>query len=413
MKRQPVITGLGIVSPIGVGVDKFWAAACAGRSGIGNPTLFDASKLPSQCNVVGEVRDFDPQEWMSRPVYRMAGRFSQFAVAAAAMARTDSMLQEAEIPTERLKVSVGTSMNGLTDVHQPNFQGFIRGRDIKPWASLEYPAHAATNHIATSCEAHGQTMTFATACIAGLDAIAWAADEVRRGRATAVIAGATETPLSECTVAACQSAGVLSTWAGPPEEASRPFDRFRSGLVIAEGAAVVIVEDEEDARARGARIYARLLGFGSASDGGNLRKIDESGEAIARAMTSALESSGLLPGDVDYICAHGNSMIDYDAAETVGIKRAFGKCAWNIPISSLKSMCGQALAASSAIQVVAACLAIRDSIVPPTINYQVPDPDCDLDYVPNVARRARVRTALIHAQSIGGSHAALVLSAPG
>ena len=304
-------------------------------------------------------------------------------------------------------------MNGLTDVHQPNFQAFIRGQDIQSWASLEYPAHAATNHVATSFGAHGQTMTFGTACIAGLDAIAWAADEIKHGRAAAVIAGATETPLSQCTVAACQAAGVLSSWAGPPDEASRPFDRLRSGLVIAEGAAAVIIEDEDDARARGARIYARVLGFGNASDGGNLRKIDKGGEAIAQAMTDALRSSELCPTDIDYICAHGNSMIDYDAAETAGIKRAFGHQAWSIPISSLKSMCGQALAASSAIQVVAACLTIRDSIISPTINYQVPDQECDLDYVPNVARRARARNVLVHAQSIGGSHGALIMSAPG
>ncbi|MBI2161591.1 MAG: beta-ketoacyl-[acyl-carrier-protein] synthase family protein [Candidatus Rokubacteria bacterium] len=413
MKRQPVITGLGIVSPIGIGIEKFWTAARAGRSGIGTPTLFDASKLHAHCNVVGEVRDFDPREWMPRPAYRMAGRFSQFAVAAATMARSDSLIQQTDIPKERLKVAIGTSMNGLIDVHQPNFHGFINGRDIQSWASLEYPAHAATNHVATSSGVHGQTMTFATACIAGLDAISWAADEIRCGQAAAVIAGATETPLSECTVAACQAAGVLSAWAGPPEEASRPFDRLRSGLVIAEGAAAVIVEDEDDARARGARIYARILGFGSASDGGNLRKIDESGEAIAHSILGALKSSGLRATDIDYICAHGNSMIDYDAAETAGIKRAFGHQAWSIPISSLKSMCGQALAASSAMQVVAACLAIRDNIVPPTINYQVPDQDCDLDYVPNAARKARVRNVLVHAQSIGGSHAALILSAPG
>jgi len=182
--------------------------------------------------------------------------------------------------------------------------------------------------------------------------------------------------------------------------------------VIAEGAAATIVEGEDDARARGAKIYARILGFGSASDGGNLRKIDRSGEAIAHAMIEALTNSGLGPTDIDYICAHGNSMVDYDAAETAGIKRTFGSRAWSIPISSLKSMCGQALAASSAIQLVAACLVIRHGIVPPTINYQVPDPECDLDYVPNVARKVRVRNVLVHAQSIGGSHAALILSAP-
>ncbi len=411
MKRQPVITGLGIVSPIGIGAEKFWEAALAGRSGIGRPTLFDASKLPPECRMVGEVPGFDPKIWMPNLTYRTAGRFSQFAVAAAEMARSDSRLNSTDIPGERVKVAIGTSANGLADIHQPNFERFTQGRDIKPWASIEFPAHAATNHVATAGTIHGQTMTFATACVAGLDAIAWAADEIRRGNATAVVAGATEAPLSECTIAACQAAGVLSSWAGPPEEASRPFDQLRSGLVLAEGAAAVIVEEEEHARARGAPIYARVLGQGGASDGGNLRKIDESGASIARSMTFAMQNAELLPRDIDYICAHGNSMIDYDAAETAGIKRAFGKNAWNIPVSSLKSMCGQALAASSAIQVVAACLAIRDGIVPPTINYRVSDPACDLDYVPNVSRQGRLRNVLIHSQSIGGSHSVLIVAA--
>jgi len=174
----------------------------------------------------------------------------------------------------------------------------------------------------------------------------------------------------------------------------------------------VVVEDEEHARSRGATIYARILGQGGASDGGNLRRIDESGAAVARSMTLGIDDADLVPRDIDYICAHGNSMIDYDAAETAGIKRAFGKSAWNIPVSSLKSMCGQALAASSAIQVVAACLAIRDGMVPPTINYRVTDPSCDLDYVPNVARQGRVRNVLIHSQSIGGSHSVLIVGAP-
>jgi 3-oxoacyl-[acyl-carrier-protein] synthase II len=349
---------------------------------------------------------------MPNLAYRTAGRFSQFAVAAAEMARSNSRLNSLDIPGEDVKVAIGTSTNGLADVHQPNFERFTQGRDIRPWTSIEFPAHAATNHVATTAAISGQTMTFASACVAGLDAIAWAAEEIRRGSATAVVAGATEAPLSAATIAACQAAGVLSSWQGPPEEASRPFDRLRSGLVLAEGAAVVVVEDEAHARRRGATIYAKLLGQGSASDGGNLRKIDEGGAAIARSMTQAIQNADLQTSDVDYICAHGNSMVDYDAAETAGIKRAFGRRAWNVPVSSVKSMCGQALAASSAIQVVAACLAIRDGIVPPTINYREADPACDLDYVPNVSRQGRIRNVLIHSQSIGGSHSVLVVGAP-
>ena len=412
MKRQPVITGLGIVSPIGVGIQEFWASALAGRSGISTPTLFDGSKLPPDCRMVGEVRDFNPLDWMPGRIARVAGRFSQFALAAAKMAREDSGLDVAELPGERLKVAIGTSLNGQIDVCQPNFQAFTEGGQIWPWAALEYPAHAATSHVAIDAKALGQTTTFATACAAGLDAVGWAADEVRNGNATAVLAGATETPLSEFILMVFHSVGVLSKWQGPPEEASRPFDLLRAGLVLAEGAAVVSVESEQDARARQATIYARVLGIASANEGAHLRKVDESGEAVSRAIAGALRSADLRPHDVDFICAHGNAMQDYDAAETAGIKRVFGHHAWNVPVSSAKSMCGQALAASSAIQVVTACLALRHQIVPPTINYRIPDPSCDLDYVPNVARPTRVRNALIHAHSLGGSHVAMVLGTP-
>jgi 3-oxoacyl-[acyl-carrier-protein] synthase II len=410
-RRQAVITGLGIVSPIGVGIEDFWASALAGRSGISTPTLYDASKLPRECQIVGEVRDFDVKHWMPGAAGRMAGRFSQFAVAAAKMAREDAMLASAHIPPERIKVSIGTSMNGLTDVHQPNFETFLDRGFVSPWACLEYPAHAATSHVAIESHARGQAASFATACAAGLDAIAWAAQQIEGGLATAVIAGATDTPLSGCTVMALHAVGVLPKWQGPPEEASRPFDRLRDGLVIAEGAAIVIIEEEENARARGASIYARIEGSGNATEGAHLRKVDQTGDVGGQAMKLALGSARVEPREIDYVAAHGNSMQDYDSAETASIKQVFGNHAWNMPISSLKSMCGQAFAASSAMQVVAACLTLRDQIVLPTVNYSVPDPACDLDYVPNVARPARVRTLLIHAHSLGGLHSAMVLRA--
>jgi len=204
----------------------------------------------------------------------------------------------------------------------------------------------------------------------------------------------------------------LATWPGRPEEASRPFDKLRSGLVLGEGAALLVIEDEAAAHARGARIYAKILGFASITEGAHMRNVDVSGEPAARAMAMAIRNAGLTGRDIDYISAHGNSLVDYDISETAGIKLALGERAWSVPISSIKSMCGQAMAASGAMQVVTSCLAIRDSIAPPTINYTVRDPACDLDYVPNVARRVRIRNVLVHAQSIGGSHAAVILGAP-
>src|SRR5438309_9958920 len=259
MKRQPVITGLGIVSPIGVGVEKFWAAACAGQSGIRTPTLFEASRLPPDCRAVGEVRDFNPVDWMPARIGKMAGRFSQFALARGRMGRRDAKIDTADRPREQLKVSIGTSMNGEVDLGESTFAAFIQGKDVSPWTTNEYPAHAATSHIAIDAGAHGQTTTFSTACAAGLDAIGWAQAEIRHGLARAAIAGGTETPLSAYSLMLFHSVGVLSKWRGAPEEASRPFDQWRSGLVLAEGAAMVMIEDEEHARARGASIYARIL----------------------------------------------------------------------------------------------------------------------------------------------------------
>lgn len=413
VRRRPVITGLGIISPIGTGVREFWKSALAGRSGIGIATCFDPESVPAECRIVGEVPDFVPSRWVPAVMEKTAGRFSQFALATAQMASSDSHFALDGLPAERLKIAIGTSLHGEIDVAEPNFRSFLDGGDIWPWACLEYPAHAATSHVAIALGARAQTATFATACAAGIDAIAWAADEVAQGRASLVVAGGTETPLSPFVLKVFRAVGVLSTWAGPPAAASRPFDRLRSGLVLAEGAAAVIVEDAEHARERDAPIYAEILSCASVTEGHHLRKVDETGDGAARAISAALEAARLHPADIDYVCAHGNSMRDYDAAETAGIRRVFNRYAWHVPVSSIKSMCGQALAASSAMQVVAACLVLRDQLVPPTINYEFPDPSCDLDYVPNRPRKVRARHVLIHTHSLGGSHVAMVLRAPG
>ncbi len=411
-RRYAVITGLGIVSPIGIGVEAFWASAHAGKSGVGSLSLFDGSSLPEPCRIVGEVRNFSPAKWMAAGTAKRAGRFSQFAVAAAKMALEESHLDISSLPPERLLVSIGTSMNGIVDVHESSFSAFLRGEDVVPWTVLEYPAHSATSHVAMTATARGQTASFGTACAAGLDAIAWAADQVAADDATAVIAGGTDTPLSPYSLKAFHSVGVLSEWAGPPNRASRPFDRHRSGLVLGEGAGIVIVEHEEHARARGAPIYARILGSASATEGEHLRKVDTNGATLARVVTGALERSSLARTDIDYISAHGNSMVDYDLAETSGLKTALGRHAWNVPVSSVKSMCGHALAAGGAMQVVSSCLILRHQEILPTINYDSRDPACDLDYVPNVKRVARVHNILVHAHSMGGSHTVLILGTP-
>src|SRR5256885_6603702 len=293
MKRQPVITGLGIVSPIGVGVETFWAAAKAGKSGIRTPTSFDSSKLPRECQMAGEVLDFNPRDWMPPTIAKVTGRFSEFAIAAGKMALRDSGFDPSSLPAERIMVSMGTSMSGLVDVEHSNFLAFLHGEEMRPWTVLEYPGHAATSHVAISVGARGQTESPATACVAGLDAISWAAEKVANAQASAVLAGATETPLSPASMAAFRALGALATWQGPPAEASRPFDKLRCGLGLAEGAAILIIEDEEVARARGATIYARVLGYGSVNEGTHMRNVDATGESAARAMTLAINTAGL------------------------------------------------------------------------------------------------------------------------
>ena len=261
MKRQPVITGLGIVSPIGIGIDKFWSAALAGRSGIGRPTLFDASKLPPDCQIVGEVRPSIRSTGCPAQTARIAARFSQFGIAAARMARIDSALDSAGHSSQRHQGSrMGTQWAVRWTSVRATTAALSQGQALsRPGRRTNIPPHAATSHIAIDAEAHGQTMTFSTACAAGLDAIGWAQDKIRHGGAKAVIAGGTETPLSAYSLMLFHSVGVLSKWPGAPEEASRPFDQWRSGLVLAEGAAIVVIEDEEFARARGTLTYTLVF----------------------------------------------------------------------------------------------------------------------------------------------------------
>jgi 3-oxoacyl-[acyl-carrier-protein] synthase II len=413
MKPRPVITGLGIVSPIGIGVSPFWDAALQGTSGITHPTTFDASALPLECRCVGEISGFDVSPWLSPGQSPPVGRFSQFAVAAARLAQSDAGLPGRTLASlKRVKTAFATSAHGQADIAFAATHSYLEHSPIPPYSSTEYSAHAATGHAAIALNTTGQAMTLATACAGGIDSIAWAADQIATSNASVVLAGATDAPLSPLTLMVFRAAGVLARWSGPPPAASRPFEAYRSGLVLAEGAAAVVIEDEATARSRAAPIYARILGYASLTEGIDLYRTDRSGQAIAATITNALHAANIQSTDLDYVSAHGNSMRDYDLAETAGIKRALGPHAWSIPISSLKSMCGQALAASSAMQVVAACLTLKTARVHPTINYERPDPRCDLDYVPNYSRVVRARIVLVHAHGLGGTHSALILGSP-
>ena len=410
--RRVVITGLGVVAPNGIGKDAFWDALVAGKSAVDYITAFDATTYP--CRVAAEVRDFKPEDFMHVRRTKHRGRFSQFAVAAAKLAVADSRLKIAGEVPGRVLACIGTAMNGSGDVYETARVGFQKSglEGIPLMSGVEFAAHAPVSHVSVELGLRGQGMTLASACATGLDTIQWARTEIGNGHADVVIAGSTEAPISEFCFATLCALGALSKFNDPPLRASRPYDLRRDGLVLGEGACVFVVEDLEHARDRGAPIYAEVLGFGSGNEGGFATKVNAPELALRDAILSGLASANETPASIDYVNAHGNSLPDYDLIETRAIRDAFGKAAYNVPISSIKSMIGHAMGAAAGFQVAATCLTILHGIIPPTINYETPDPECDLDYVPNHARTSRVQTALINAHAMGGTHSVLILGAP-
>jgi 3-oxoacyl-[acyl-carrier-protein] synthase II len=410
--RRVVITGLGVVAPNGIGKDTFWKNLVAGKSAVDYITAFDPSPYP--CQVAAEVRDFVPEDFMHHRRTKHRGRFSQFAVAAAKLALKDSGAALDQLRPERVMVCIGTSMNGIGDIYEEARIGFERNsfQGISTMSALEYAAHAPVSHVSSELSIRGQAMTLGSACATGLDAVNWGFTKIREGSADLVFTGSTDAPLADFSYAAICALGALSTFDDPPTRASRPYDLRRNGFVVGEGAAVCVLEELEHAIARNAFIYAEVLGHGSGNEGGYGPKVDSAELALADAILLALSRAGLTAADIDHISAHGNALPDYDIVETRAFKKIFGSKAYNIPISSIKSMIGQAMGAASAFQLAAACLALQHSIIPPTINLDVPDPECDLDYVPNDARVARLRRVLINAHAMGGTHSVLIVGSP-
>jgi 3-oxoacyl-[acyl-carrier-protein] synthase II len=410
--RRVVITGLGVVAPNGIGKETFWQNLVAGKSAIDYITAFDPSPYP--CHVAGEVRDFDPTAFMHVRRTKHRGRFSQFAVAAAKLALVDANIDIGAEQRRRVVACLGNSLNGSGDVYENARVGFDREgmKGIPLMSGIEFAAHAPVSHVSSELGIGGQGMTIASACATGLDAIQWAVDQIQKDQADVVFSGSTEAPISEFCFATLGALGALSKFTDPPLKASRPYDLRRDGLVLGEGAAICVLEELEHAIDRGARIYAEVLGYGSGNEGGFGNRINAAELALADAITSALSIAGKSPQDIDHINAHGNALPDYDLIETRGFRQALGNAAYSVPTSSIKSMIGHAMGAASAFQIVAACLTLERSVIPPTINYETPDPECDLDYVPNEARASRVRTVLINAHAMGGTHAVVVLGKP-
>ena len=404
--QRVVITGIGALTPLGLNVEDTWAAMLAGRSGIGPMTRVpNADRYP--CNFAGEVRDFDPTAFMGRKEARRLTESSQFAVAAARMAVEDANLDPAQVDAMRVGVVLGTAIGGGIVETERAMRRLIKGQRISPISFNAVWPNMAAFAVARTFEFSGHNATLTTACASGTQALAEATEVIRAGRADVMLAGGTESCNAEVAIAGYTAAGVLSSRRDAPQQASRPFDADRDGLVPGEGAAVLVVESLAHARARGARIYAEVLGYAVTSDARH--ETEPTPETQAHTMRLALAMAGLPPEAVDYVNPHATSTPVGDVMETRAIKMALGEHAYRIPVSATKSMTGHLLGAAGALEAVVCVLSMRDGWVHPTINYETPDPQCDLDCVPNQARQVTVNVAQSNSFGFGGQNASIVL----
>lgn len=408
MKHRAVITGMGVVSPVGNQLDEFWDNLIAGKSGIGLLTRFDTSDLPTK--VAAEVKNFEPTEWINKKESRHMDRFAQFAMAAAKMALQDSGLDLEKVDKERAGTVMGCGIGGVITFEEQKEVLMQKGSGrVTPFFVPMLISNMAAGHISIEFGLQGSSMTIVTACASGTNAIGEALRMIQRGEADVVFCGGTEAPITKLAFAGFCAAKTMSTEKENPEQASRPFDKRRSGFVMGEGAGVLVLESLEHAEARGAHIYAELAGYGSTSDAYHITSPAPGGAGAVRAMRLALKDAGVSGEDVGYINAHGTSTGPNDAAETAAIKTLFGSYASKLAISSTKSMTGHLMGAAGAIEAIICALSIERGMIPPTTNYGEPDPDCDLDYVPNIARQQEVKVAMSNSLGFGGHNATIVL----
>ncbi len=408
MFKRVVITGLGAITPLGHDVPSTWEALKAGRSGIRRITSFDPSDLATQ--FAGEVVDFDPLKYFDRREARRMDRVTQFAIVAADQALADSGLLNAPINKDRIGVVVSSAVGGITTLLEN--QDILRTRGpnkLNPWFIPMMLVDTPSAQMGIRYGFRGPNMAVVTACATGSNAVGEAFEMVARGAADAIVAGGAEAALLPIVIAGFDVMGAMSLRNDAPEKACRPFDRDRDGFVVSEGAAVMVLESLEHALARGARIYAEFVGYGTSVDADHMAAPLASGEGAAVAIRAALARAGMQPTDIDYINAHGTSTKLNDVAETNAIKLVFGEHAYRVPISSTKSMTGHLLAGAGALEALVCVKTIEEGIIPPTINLENPDPECDLDYVPNVARRANVRVAMSNSFGFGGHNATVII----
>ena len=408
MKKRVVVTGLGAITPLGIGVETSWQSLCQGKSGIGVVTRFDTTGFRTR--IAGEVKGFNPSDFMDGKSIKRGDRFIHFALAASRLAVEDSRLTVNSSNSERVGVSLGTALGGMESLEE-NHRLLLQGarQQVSPFFIPGFLANMASGHIAIQFGAKGPNICPVAACASGTQAIGDAFRIIQRGEADAMIAGGSEANISPLMFAGLDALRVTSARDKEPEKASRPFERDRDGFVTSEGSGVVILEELEFALNRGARIYAEVSGYGFNSDAYHIVTPDPDGKGAARCMETALNDAGISGDKIDCISAHGTSTQLNDLSETRAIKSVFQGQAGNIPISANKSMLGHLWGAAGAVEAIFCVLMITRGIIPPTINYETPDPECDLDYVPGVAREARVMVALSNSFGFGGINATLIL----
>lgn len=406
LKKRVVVTGLGALTPLGLNVQDTWKALCEGKSGVGKITKFDANDFP--CQIAAEVKGFDPGNYIAKKEIKKVDTFIQFAIAASQMAVEDSKLAIKEGGDERIGVVVGSGIGGLHAIEEWHKVLLERGpKRVTPFFIPMSIINLAGGHIAIRFGAKGPNSSAVTACATGNHCIGDAFRIIQRGDADVMIAGGTEAAITPLCVAGFAASRALSLRNSEPEKASRPFDRDRDGFVLGEGAGILILEELEHALRREARIYAELVGYSMTGDAFHITAPSEDGEGAVRCIQLVLKDSGLSPQDIDYINAHATSTFA-DKVETKAIKRALGEHSYKIPINSTKSMTGHLLGAAGGIEAIFTILTIFEGLIPPTINYEVPDPECDLDCVPNKARKKTVDCGLSNSFGFGGTNACLL-----
>jgi 3-oxoacyl-[acyl-carrier-protein] synthase II len=411
-KRRVVVTGIGMISPLGVGNEPTWQGLVEGRSGIGPITKFDATAYAAR--IAGEVKGFDPENWIDKKEVKKSDTFIHYAIVAAQMAVDDAKLDTKALDSDRLGVIIGSGIGGLPLIEQMHQKLTEKGPSrISPFFIPGLIVNLATGQISIRFNARGPSSAPATACATGAHAVGDAFKIIQRDDADVMFAGGSEAVVTPLAVGGFAAMRALSTRNEEPERASRPWDKERDGFVMGEGAGVLILEEREHALRRGATIYCELTGYGMTSDAYHITSPSEDGDGMSRVMKRALKDANVEPTDVQYINAHGTSTPVGDRIETKAIKNVFGEYAYKVAISSTKSMTGHLLGAAGGLESAIAAMVVKTGIIPPTINYENPDPECDLDYVPNKARQADVTNVVSNSFGFGGTNATLVFSKHG